>query len=106
MMDTCNILIAFLLCICLTVGLFVLGTYNVLKGNAAIENMDCNSAMSDTTGGINSPSANLGTPLLAIVAIVNGAVHLFVAAMVTIVCIVFVIIPCGIMASSGWSTQT
>jgi hypothetical protein len=43
---------------------------------------------------------------LAIVAIVNGAVHLFVAAIVTIVCIVFVIIPCGIMASSGWSTQT
>jgi hypothetical protein len=106
MMGACNISIAFLLCICLTVGLFVLGTYNVLKGNAAIENMDCNSAMSDTTGGINSPSANLGTPLLAIVAIVNGAVHLFVAAMVTIVCIVFVVISCDILARSRWSTQT
>jgi hypothetical protein len=69
------ILVAFILCICLTVGLFVLGTYNVLEGKSAMENTKCNSAMR---------GSNMETPLLAIVAITNGAFMLLVAVIITI----------------------
>ena len=39
---------------------------------AALSNSDCSSMMRNTTGGINSISANTGSPLLACVGIVDG----------------------------------
>lgn len=53
-----------------------LGAFTISESVIALQNSDCTSAMRNTDDGINSPSANLGSPLLAIMGIVQGVLYL------------------------------
>jgi hypothetical protein len=75
-----TVLIFLSLCsISFAVGAACLGGFSISESVIAMGNSDCMSAMSNTTDGINSPSANTGSPLLAIMAVVQGIGYCFTA---------------------------
>jgi hypothetical protein len=79
-----------------TVGMLVLSAFTVNESVVAISNPNCTSAMSSKEGGINSPSANMGIPLLAITGFVVGVPNLITSTllMLVILFILFAFICC------------
>jgi hypothetical protein len=65
--------------ISIAVGAACLGGFSISESVIAMGNSDCMSAMSNTTDGINSPSANIGSPLLAIMAMIQGLLYCYTA---------------------------
>jgi hypothetical protein len=80
-----------LCCISMAVGAACLGGFSISESVIAMSNSDCMSAMSNTTDGINSPSANTGSPLLAIMAIIQGIVYCFAALGFTLGFVLFIV---------------
>ena len=81
-----------------TVCLLCLGAITVNESVNALGNSSCISAMSSQEGGINSPSANLGSPLLAIMGFVVGVPYIIVSVGLVVVIIIFT---CVFMCSGG-----
>ena len=79
-----------------TVGMLCLSAFTVNESVVAISNPNCTSAMSSKEGGINSPSANMGIPLLAITGFVVGVPNLITSTllMLVILFILFAFICC------------
>ena len=79
-----------------TVGMLCLSAFTVNESVVAISNPNCTSAMSSKEGGINSPSANMGIPLLAITGFVVGVSNLIPSTllMLVILFILFAFICC------------
>ncbi len=77
--STTVLIFVYLVRISIAVGAACLGGFSISESVIAMGNSDCMSAMSNTTDGINSPSANTGSPLLAIMAIVYGISYCCIA---------------------------
>jgi hypothetical protein len=77
-------ILVFLVLISMAAGLICLGYFSISESITAMSDSDCMSAMRNTTDGINSPSANTGTPLLAIMVMVMGIFHCMTAIYIVI----------------------
>ena len=63
-----------------------LSGYILNESVVALNNSNCTAAMGSTNGGINSISANTGSPLLAIIGIVNSALTFLIVAIFLCLC--------------------
>jgi hypothetical protein len=71
-----------------------LGGFTISETVTALNNSNCTAVLSSTDGGINSPSANLGSPLLAIAGIIYGALFLIWALGLLVILVMLSVFGC------------
>ena len=100
LVDLIQLIAAILILLVITA---VLGGFTVSESVNALNNSNCTAALSSTDGGINSPSANLGSPLLAITGVIYGAMFLLYAIGMLVILLVLC---CGLLcATRQWESN-